>query len=91
MRVGIASEALRYEPSWTISLLQFHRDKLEGHERDDQHRCDKVCLLVQEVLSVHLQVKRHEGLHGEEGNGKLHRWALATPIDVRVDNLRDPK
>ena len=91
MRIGVPSEALRYEPPWTVSLLELHCDKLEGHEGDDEHRCDQVRLLVQEVLSVHLEVQWHEGLHGEEGHGKLHGWALATPVDVSVSDLRDPE
>ena len=68
---GVSAEPFRHEPSWAVRLLSLHSEELQDHERDDEHGCIRLCLLVQEVVLVNLEVQGHKALRGEQGNTEL--------------------
>lgn len=60
VRVCVQAQAFRDEPARTLSLLPLDYEKLQCDEKNDKHCCDRVALLVQEILAVEFQVERHE-------------------------------
>ena len=87
----VPAEPLRHEPTRAVCLLSLHDEELQDHERDDEHGCVGLCLLIQEVVLVDFEVQRHEALRGEQGNAELKRRPLSTALDVAMNNLRQPK
>ena len=61
----VSAEPFRHEPSWAVRLLSLHDEELQDHERDDEHGCIWLCLLVQEVVLVNLEVQGHKALRGK--------------------------
>ena len=90
MGIWISSNAFWNEPSRTVDLLTLNDKKLESHKEYDDQACHLVCFLIKEIVRVHLEIERHEALHGKERHCELHRWSFARTFDVTVHNLRDP-
>ena len=79
MSKGVASQALWDKPPGTVSLLYFDDQKLQCDEQNHTGGCEYISLLVQEIIRIHLQVKREEALHGGQGGAEVHRRAFAAP------------